>query len=89
MVVLGEVLWDLFDQSRRLGGASLNFGVHARRLGHDVTFVSAVGADELGDQAIAMIATLDLDTRLVQRTSLFPTGGQGLADRPGKPVHSR
>lgn len=73
-VVLGEVLWDLFEHSRRLGGAPLNFGVHARRLGHPVTLISALGADELGEQAAEMIASLDLDTRLLQTTSRFPTG---------------
>jgi fructokinase len=72
--VLGEVLWDVFDHSRRLGGASLNFGVHARRLGHDVTLISAVGADELGQETVEMIAALDLDTGLLQTTSRFPTG---------------
>ena len=36
VVAVGEVLWDIFPQSSRLGGAPLNFGVHARRLGHDV-----------------------------------------------------
>jgi fructokinase len=74
VVVLGEVLWDLFDQSRRLGGAPLNFGVHARRLGHPVTLISALGADEPGERAAAMIAALDLDTRFLQTTSRFPTG---------------
>ena len=74
VIVLGEVLWDQFEQSRRLGGAPLNFGVHARRLGHPVTLISAVGADELGAQAAEMIASLDLDTRLLQTTSRFPTG---------------
>jgi fructokinase len=74
VIVLGEVLWDLFDHARRLGGASLNFGVHARRLGHEVKLISAVGTDELGDQALAMIAAHDLDTRLLQTTSRFPTG---------------
>lgn len=73
-VVLGEVLWDLFEHSRRLGGAPLNFGVHARRLGHPVTLISALGADELGGQAAEMIASLDLDTRLLQTASRFPTG---------------
>ncbi len=73
-VVLGEVLWDLFEDSRRLGGAPLNFGVHARRLGHPVTLISALGTDELGEQASEMIASLDLDTRLLQTTPLFPTG---------------
>ena len=74
VVVLGEVLWDLFEHSRRLGGAPLNFGVHARRLGHPVTLISALGADELGEQAAKMIVSLDLDTRLLQTTSRFPTG---------------
>lgn len=74
VVVLGEVLWDLFDHSRRLGGAPLNFGVNARRLGHPVTLISALGADEPGEQAAEMIASLDLDTRLLRRTSRFPTG---------------
>jgi fructokinase len=74
VVVLGEVLWDLFEHSRRLGGAALNFGVHARRLGHEVSLISAVGADELGRQASETIATLDLDTTLLQTTGRFPTG---------------
>ena len=74
VVVLGEVLWDLFEHSRRLGGAPLNFGVHARRLGHPVSLISALGADESGEQAAEMIAALDLDTRFLQTTSRFPTG---------------
>ena len=74
VVVLGEVLWDLFEHSRRLGGAPLNFGVHARRLGHDVTLISAVGSDEIGLQAAEMIAARNLDTRFLQTTSRFPTG---------------
>lgn len=74
VIVLGEVLWDLFEHSRRLGGAPLNFGVHARRLGHPVTLISALGADEAGEQAAEMIAGLDLDTRFLQTTSRFSTG---------------
>src|SRR5438046_2246348 len=73
-LVLGEILWDLFEHSRRLGGAPLNFGVHARRMGHPVTVISALGADESGEQAAEMIASLDLDTRFLQKTSRFPTG---------------
>jgi fructokinase len=74
VAVLGEVLWDVFEHSRRLGGAPLNFGVHARRLGHPVTLISALGGDEPGEQAAEIIAALDLDTRFLQRTSRFPTG---------------
>jgi sugar/nucleoside kinase (ribokinase family) len=73
VIVLGEILWDLFEHSRRLRGAALNFGAHARRLGHPATLISALGADEPGEQAAEMIAGLDLDTRFLQTTSRFPT----------------
>ena len=74
VVALGEVLWDVYDHSHRLGGAPLNFGAHVRRLGHCVTFISALGADELGERAGQMIRALDLDTSLLQTTPRFPTG---------------
>ena len=74
VVALGEVLWDVYGDSRRLGGAALNFGAHARRLGHPITLITAVGLDEPGQQAMEMIEALDLDTRLLQITSRHPTG---------------
>lgn len=72
--MLGEVLWDLFEDSQCLGGAPLNFGVHAHRLGHPVTLISALGSDALGDRARRRIAELGLDTRHLQTTPRFPTG---------------
>ena len=74
VAVVGEVLWDVFPNSTRLGGAPLNFGVHARRLGHPVYLVSAVGADDRGMQARKEIAELDLDTTYLQTSSTLPTG---------------
>jgi fructokinase len=38
IVSIGEILWDVYPDSSRLGGASFNFAVHARRLGHRVIF---------------------------------------------------
>ena len=74
MVSLGEVLWDIFPHSSRLGGAPLNFGVHARRLGHDVCLISAVGVDDLGRQAAERITALQINADFLQATSEFPTG---------------
>lgn len=74
VAVVGEVLWDVFPNSIRLGGAPLNFGVHARRLGHPVYLVSAVGADDRGRQAAREIAALDLDTTFLQTSTTLPTG---------------
>ena len=56
IVVIGEVLWDVFEDSEKLGGASFNFAVHASRLGHEVTFVSAVGDDQRGRAVLARAA---------------------------------
>ena len=73
-LVLGEVLWDVFPDSTRLGGAPLNFAAHARRLGHAPLLISSVGDDELGLQAVREIQSLELDTSLLQKTERFPTG---------------
>lgn len=74
VLVLGEVLWDVFPDSTRLGGAPLNFAAHAKRMGHDPTLISAVGEDDFGSRALKTIRTLGLNTELLQRTTRFPTG---------------
>jgi fructokinase len=74
VAAIGEILWDVFPNSIRLGGAPLNFGVHVRRLGHPVYLVSVVGADDRGKQAAHDIAALDLDTTFIQTSALLPTG---------------
>ena len=55
---IGEILWDVFPDTVRLGGAPFNFAVHAHRLGHRVIFLSAVGDDERGRAALARAAAL-------------------------------
>ncbi len=74
IVVLGEVLWDIFEHSRRLGGAPLNFAAHASRLGHDPLLISAVGADALGEEALEAIRGLGLSTACIQKAARFHTG---------------
>ena len=83
VVALGEVLWDIFPHSNRLGGAPLNFGAHARRLGHDVCLISAVGMDQLGHQAAERIAALQIDTSFLQATAAFSTGTATVELIPG------
>jgi len=83
VLVLGEVLWDLFPSSVRLGGAALNFAAHIKRLGHEPLLVSAVGTDELGDEAIQAITTLCLDPTFLQKTERFKTGTAAVQLGPG------
>lgn len=69
IVGIGEILWDVFEDDERLGGAPFNFCAHARRLGHEVFFVSGLGADARGSRAYAEMEKLGLSPRLVQRVA--------------------
>ena len=74
VLIVGEVLWDHFPDSRRLGGAPLNVAVHLRRFGHLPRLFSAVGADAPGQEAMTAIVARGLDTTLMQSTARFATG---------------
>ena len=82
----GEVLWDLFPEGARFGGASANFACHAAIQGGQVTLLSAVGQDPRGDEALSILQSFGVDTSLVQRLSGVQTGSVGVTlDAAGKP----
>ncbi|HET7216027.1 MAG TPA: PfkB family carbohydrate kinase [Terriglobia bacterium] len=74
IVSIGEVLWDVIGGQEHLGGAPFNFAAHARKLGHEVCFISAVGCDERGRRVLERMAQMDLSTRFIRRVEGFPTG---------------
>ena len=71
---VGEVLWDLFESDRKIGGAPFNFSAHLSRLGADVTFVSAVGSDPLGSETLERIRAMGLSADSVAVLPDRPTG---------------
>ena len=52
IVGIGEILWDMLPEGRRLGGAPANFAYHVSQFGLNSVAVSAVGRDEAGDAVI-------------------------------------
>jgi fructokinase len=74
VISIGEVLWDVVGQDEHLGGAPFNFAAHLARLGHHVSFVSAVGTDERGERILQAMPHLGLSTRYVRRLAECPTG---------------
>lgn len=74
IVGLGEILWDVFPDGPRFGGAPANFSCHAAALGGRTFMVGAVGADELGDSAIKALQGQRVATERVTRFSDYPTG---------------
>lgn len=73
VVGLGEILWDVFPDGPRFGGAPANFACHAAQLGANAVMVSAVGQDELGEKAIRALTEKGVETSHVAETK-FPTG---------------
>ena len=74
IVAIGEVLWDILPEAEHLGGAPFNFAWHAHNLGHDVSFISAVGNDDRGRRALELMEHAGLSTSFLCRTSDHPTG---------------
>ncbi len=74
VVGLGEVLWDVLPEGKKLGGAPANFAYHAGQfLGMDNTIaVSALGDDQLADETIEALKEHDLND-LLPRVP-YPTG---------------
>ena len=86
LLAIGEILWDVFPDTARLGGAPFNFAVHAHRLGHRVIFLSAVGDDERGRAALRRAAELGLPTEFIQVAAARPTGSVSVRlDAEGHP----
>ena len=74
IVSIGEVLWDVVGGQEHLGGAPFNFAAHLKKLGHDVSFISAVGMDDRGDRILRRMSEMGLSTRYVGRAPGYPTG---------------
>lgn len=72
VVGLGEILWDKFGETKRLGGAPANFAYHASRFGHEGLVVSAIGNDGDGDDIVAELERKRLAHHLERVDS--PTG---------------
>ena len=83
----GDMLWDLFPEGPRFGGAPGNYACHAARLGGEVYMVSGVGAGERGTAALEVLKGQGVKDELVQRLENYPTGIVTVeVDEGGKPT---
>jgi fructokinase len=74
VVGLGEVLWDVYPDAARFGGAPANFACHAAGLGAESWLASSVGTDELGDRALDTLRQHGVESTCVDRDPKQPTG---------------
>ena len=74
IVVIGEILIDIFQDYQRIGGAPFNFAFHLRKLGFPVRFFTRVGNDRHGRLIIDMLIENGFNEADVQVDPRYPTG---------------
>ena len=73
VVGMGEVLWDVFPDGKKMGGAPANFAYHMSRFGFESYVVSAVGNDDLGREILNVFEQKGLSADRVETVD-YPTG---------------
>jgi fructokinase len=86
-VAWGEILWDLFPDGRRLGGAPANVAYHLAALGGVTALVSRVGDDDDGRAATAALAAAGVDVSAVQIDAARPTGAVDVSIAGGEATY--
>lgn len=72
VIGMGEALWDVLPEGKKIGGAPANFAYHVSQFGLPGRVVSAVGNDALGNEIIENFTSKGL-THLIERVP-YPTG---------------
>jgi fructokinase len=87
VVGIGELLWDVFPEGKKLGGAPLNFTYHCVQLGAQGQAVSALGADADGEEIRRILESKNLPDTYVQADPDHPTGRVNVTLEAGKPSY--
>ncbi len=86
VVGMGEALWDVLPEGKKIGGAPANFAYHVSQFGLPSCVVSAVGDDNLGDEIIENFTSKGLK-HLIEKVP-YPTGTvQVEIDQAGVPQY--
>ena len=62
IVGMGEALWDVLPEGKKIGGAPANFAYHVSQFGFDSRVVSAIGDDKLGNEILENFDGKNFDT---------------------------
>lgn len=86
VVGMGEALWDVLPEGKKIGGAPANFAYHVSQFGLPSCVVSAVGNDALGHEILQNFTSKDLNY-LIEEVP-YPTGTvQVEIDQAGVPQY--
>lgn len=72
VVGMGEALWDVLPEGKKIGGAPANFAYHVSQFGLPGCVVSAVGDDPLGKEIVENFTSKGLNQLIAEVP--YPTG---------------
>ena len=86
VIGMGEALWDVLPEGKKIGGAPANFAYHVSQFGLPSCVVSAIGNDPLGHEIIENFTSKGLTHQI--ETVPYPTGTvQVEIDQAGVPQY--
>lgn len=72
VIGMGEALWDVLPEGKKIGGAPANFAYHVSQFGLDSCVISAIGQDALGAEILKTFDEKKLQYNI--ETVPYPTG---------------
>ena len=66
IIGIGELLWDVLPEGKKLGGAPCNFVYHAQKQGALGLALSAIGNDANGKEILELLKAKNISTELIQ-----------------------
>ena len=74
VICFGEVLWDVFPDGEKIGGAPLNVALRLNSMGINTSIASKIGNDELGKRLLEFVDQQGLKKDLIQIDTKHETG---------------
>ncbi len=74
ITAFGEILWDVYPDEKRLGGAPFNFIYHIWKILGSANFISSVGNDENGKEILSYLNSIGFNTKNIIVDEEHPTG---------------
>jgi fructokinase len=71
---IGEILFDVYPDGKRLGGAPFNFIYHIIKLTGKANFVSRIGNDSYGDEILQLLLDRNISSEFIQIDQYHKTG---------------
>lgn len=74
ITAIGEIIFDIYPEIKKPGGAPLNFIYHVHKLTNIGSFISRVGDDDMGHEIFSFLQEKNIPVNLIQTDRKHKTG---------------